>query len=130
MRILCYLCIGIFLTVLGSVDAFAESTGDMLSACKIVSESKAADGHVRIPESTSGGICWGAFSILQEVGRTLDSSGNPIMSFCLPRNSTRTQLVAVFVNYAEKHPEQWHLDFFQVATVALSEAFSCPQVRR
>lgn len=41
-----------------------------------------------------------------------DWNGHPPLYVCAPKDFTRTQLIAMFVAYIEKHPEQYNWGFF------------------
>jgi len=45
---------------------------------------------------------------------------------CTPATSTRTQLIAIFVNYAKRNPQRYSEEFADVVFDALAEAFPCP----
>jgi hypothetical protein len=45
--------------------------------------------------------------------------------FCVPKNSTPVQDVAVVVKYLEAHPDQWNFPANTVVAVALIDAFPC-----
>jgi len=72
------------------------------------------------------GQCWGAFATLQRVSRYADRNNKILLPIgCSPPKSTRTQLIAIFVEYAKKHPEEWHVDFVDIALKAFRTAFPC-----
>jgi len=48
-----------------------------------------------------------------------------LLRACVPRDSTRTQLIAIFVRFAQKHPERYQEDFVFVTLSALKSAFPC-----
>lgn len=103
----------------------AETAGEMLDACRLITASPTDMRKVRIPNATAM-LCWGAFSTLQDLGRYRDpDSRKGLLSFCSPPNSTRTQMIAVFIQFAEAQPANWHKDFTLVAVGALSKAFPC-----
>jgi hypothetical protein len=52
-------------------------------------------------------------------------TGKPMFFVCLPSDHTRSQMIAIFVQYAEKHPARNHEDFPWVAFDAAREAFPC-----
>ena len=112
-----------------ATSASAESTAEMLTACKSLAESKVTSGQVLFLHDYPSGICWGAFSALQRVIVLADTDTRPIFNACAPEKSTRTQLIAVFVEYARRTPQRLHEEFFDVAIDALKGAFPC-QPRR
>ena len=120
---------GLFLTVfilLTAVAAFAESAEVMLSACRPIIKAKINEEVVTLPENSQVGMCWGAFSVIQKVITQADyKSKKKVYGVCAPPKSTRTQLITIFVNYAEKNPQRLHEDFFYVAMDSLKESFKC-----
>ena len=123
-----YIC-SMFMTVvmlLTAVTVFADSTQVMLSACKSITSAKITDEMVMLPEDLQSGRCWGAFGIIQEVIGHVDSkSRRHFYGVCAPPESRRSQLIAIFVNYAEKNPQRLHEDFFWVAIDSLKASFKC-----
>jgi hypothetical protein len=121
--------IAIFIvSMLFSVNiAFAESTQEMLSACRDIPKAEIPNAKtVRLPQNFNTGMCWGAFAVLEN-GCMLIVDNKPFLGVCLPTESTRTQLISVFVNYAEKNPQRLHEPFFIIAIDSLREAFKCPK---
>jgi hypothetical protein len=104
----------------------AETTEEMLSACRPITESKVADARVYLPHTLEAGICWGAFSVIQDETRWADpQSGERHFGICSSEQSTRTQLIAIFVEYAKRNPSKYAEEFLNVALDALREAFPC-----
>ena len=98
--------------------ASAESAEEMRSACRTTAEAKVSEDRVNLSQTFSTGLCWGAFAALQKATRVVDTSRRPQVAFfgvCAPDESTRTQLISVFVEYVRVHPERLHEDFFFVA---------------
>jgi Ssp1 endopeptidase immunity protein Rap1a len=113
------------LLLLPCVNADAlESAQELLSACRPIAKADVRGGHVffspTFQPTFQTGQCWGTFSAIQKVIFYVD------IGVCAPPESTLSQLVAVFVSYAEKHPQRLHEAFFDVALNSLQEAFPCP----
>jgi hypothetical protein len=73
--------------------------------------------------------CWGylnAFQQLSVIRFRNESDKVSITGACLPEEGTLTQLIRVFVSYAEKHPEELHKQAGLVALDAIQAAFPCP----
>jgi hypothetical protein len=108
--------------------ASAESSAEMLSSCKPLSEARVTGGSVEIRRDFPSGMCWGAFAVVHRHIGTTYSEGqtdfNPA-GVCAPPESRRTQLIAVFVDYARRNPQRLHEDFIDVALDALRAAFPC-----
>ena len=52
-----------------------------------------------------------------------DAANSRLMNICPPKGSNRAQLVAVFANFANRHPEKLHKRWFTVALEALLKHF-------
>ncbi len=120
----------LFLSLLGASICKAETVEEMVSNCHSVVNAPVSNDQVMIREDRASGICWGAFLVFQQMIMIVDypSDKHPLHPFfkvCAPEESTRTQLIAVFYEYAKKHPERYHEDFFFVALDAERAAFPC-----
>ncbi len=115
------------LAVLGSACArcYAETTEEMLSACRPITQAKIEGGKINLGTDFDSGLCWGSFGTFHALLFTVDARRSPLLHVCLPEDSTRTQLIAIFVKYAEKHPESYSDDFIRTALNALLEVFPC-----
>jgi len=107
-----------------SASAQQNTTEEMASACRPVVSAKVANETVAMPLTFEAGQCWGAFLSLQGV-LTADVRIDQFFGICAPAQSTRTQFVAVFVRYADNHPEQLHTPFMETALASLKQAFPC-----
>ena len=104
----------------------AESTEEMLSSCRRLAEANVANTEVELPQDFETGRCWGAFAVIQKVtALVIAPSKQPALLVCSPSESTRTQYIAIFVEYTKRNPRRLNEDFFFVALTALREAFPC-----
>lgn len=108
-----------------AVPAFAESTAEMMSSCTELADANITGDKITFRQNFPSGLCWGAFGSLQRVIVEAHPGGQPIFRVCAPANSTRSQLIAVFVEYARRNPQRLHEDFLDVALEALRGAFPC-----
>jgi hypothetical protein len=114
-----------------SLAAFGEeprsdSTQEMLSACRPIAKAKVSDHFVAFGNNFETGKCWGAFSMLQSLSAFVDMrDGNRLLHICSPEESRLVQLIAIFVDYAEKNPQRWHEPYAIVAFDAYQKAFPC-----
>jgi hypothetical protein len=125
--------IGLVATLcLWSSPAFGETAEEMASACRIVAAAKVVDGQVALPQDFDSGVCWGAFATLEKAVSVIVGSQSNVPTFgaCTPETSTRTQLIAIFVEYTRRHPERLHESFFNIAIDSLRTAFPCSPPRR
>ena len=108
--------------LIGLKSAQAESALQMASLCRPVAKSEVtADGVVLMPSTFAAGQCWGAFAAVQTAFHLRDRS----VGVCLPKESTRLQLIRVFLQYVDQHPESSHEDFVWISILAFDEAFPC-----
>ena len=115
----------IVLLALGSKAALASSAQELLSSCRPIAKADVRDKYVWFPPTYQTGTCWGAFYVIQKVIVHVDDSRLPIYGVCAPSSSTLTQLISIYVAYAEKNPQRLHEDFFDVALESLQNAFPC-----
>ena len=110
-----------------SSSAFADTAQEMLSACKPIARANlsGAKGKATGPDTFTAGKCWGAFTVIQNVIERVDDRMLLIYNVCAPAESTRIQLIAMFVDYAEKNPQRLKEDFFDVFIDAMQKAFPC-----
>jgi len=115
----------LFVLTITSV-ASAESAEHMLSSCRWVETAHFRGEDVAVPRDFESGMCWGAFDVVQTViGVVADPAKGPIFGVCAPSESTRTQLIAIFVEYVKRNPKTMSDDFFFAARKALREVFPC-----
>ena len=128
---LIFLCSAFLLFVAAPLSK-AETVEEMLSACRPTAEARVAEGKVFVSDTRESGLCWGAFAVIQHLIGLVYPVYNdrPILGVCAPAESTRTQLIAVFVAYAKNHPERYSENFTDVALVALREAFPCKALKK
>jgi hypothetical protein len=118
--------LALFMFIL-AVPARAESTEEMLSSCRSVAEAKVVNGSIDLPQDFATGACWGAFSTVQSaIFLALGKDKTLALHVCAPLNVSRTQLIALFVDYARRNPKRLNEEFFYVTLDALWAAFPCP----
>lgn len=109
----------------GASQSHAETAEEMLSACRPIIQAKVSDGKIDLPQTFDVGSCWGAFAVLEQVMRVVDENGKPLLHLCLPANTTRTELIAIFVRYVESHPKLYSENFAIVAVNTMVTTFPC-----
>ena len=121
----------IIIAFLAARSSRADTAEEMLSACRPITNAKISNGMIDLPQDFDSGVCWGAFDILDTMFNTVNmQTQKPLFPVCLPATRTRPQLIAVFVKYAENHPERYSEDFFVVVFAAEKEAFPCPALKK
>ena len=119
-------CCTVFALWLGTSTASAQSTESMLAGCRSVAKARVtSDGRIALGTDFPAGECWGAFAVIQSFSVVVDAQGTRLFGACPPADGTRTQLVAVFLKYADDHPARWHEEFLDFALEALRVAFPC-----
>jgi hypothetical protein len=115
------------LFVFCSTSAFAETAQEMLLACRPIARANlpGGKGNVTGPDTFSAGKCWGAFTVIQNGIERVDDRMLLVYNICPPAGSNRTQLITMFVDYAEKNPQRLQEEFFDVFLDALRKAFPC-----
>ena len=126
MKTVICLFLGILL-IFCSSSAFAETAQEMLVACRPIARANISGGKGEAtgPDTFTAGECWGAFTVIQNVIERVDDRMLLIYNVCAPAESTRIQLIAMFVDYAEKNPQRLKEDFFDVFIDATQKAFPC-----
>jgi hypothetical protein len=121
----CLLCLLALTTI-----ASAQSAEQMLSSCKWIENAKVSGDDVAIPRDFESGECWGAFGVVQNVIWVADpSQGRRLFEVCAPSESSRTQLIAIFVDYVKHNPKTMSDKFFFTARAALANAFPCAKTQ-
>lgn len=114
--------------VCGSV--WAQTTGEMLSDCRPWTIAHVTEDMVARQEGDGPQRCWGAFGTVQSGVMLLNGDGRRLWAACVPEEKIRrTQLIAIFVRYAEQIPSRWHEDFLVPAIESLQAAFPCARKR-
>lgn len=106
----------------------AETAEEIVSSCRALSEAKVKGDDVILPEDFDSGVCWGTFAMVQQmitVERIQNGVHVPLFPVCAPVESTRTQLIQIFEQYAARHPECLHERFWPVVQSSLQGAFPC-----
>ena len=109
----------------------AATAAEYASFCRLFEKpSLLPDGRINLPETPGANKCWGAFAVIQYIFKVATPKSGELvrlLGVCIPPESTRTQLIKVFLNYADQHPEETHKSFMAVAWNALFLAFPCPK---
>lgn len=120
-----YMCaIVATLAFCGASQSRAETAEEMLSACRPITQAKISGDKIDLPQTFDVGSCWGAFAVLEQVMR-LAENGKASLHVCLPANTTRTELIAIFTRYVESHPRVYSENFALVAVNIMVKAFPC-----
>ena len=118
-------CLALFVPQVVSASAAQE----LLSGCRPIANADVSGESIRFQRTYQTGVCWGTFGTIQKVIVHADETGQPIYRVCAPPSSTLSQLVAIFVSYAEKNPQRLHEEGFDIALASLQLAFPCKGLR-
>jgi hypothetical protein len=111
--------------VLPAAHAQIISAEEMVSNCKAVAEARIVGDELMVPTDFDSGRCWGAFVSFNTATHYASYSNKPLFAICYPPEVSVSQEIKIFIAYAQKHPEQYQNNFFQVAVSANKEAFPC-----
>jgi hypothetical protein len=107
--------------------SYAETVGEMFSACRPIVEAPVSNRQVFLPSTLDAGLCWGAFAVVQRMTSWVDAETKKhIYGVCIPASSNRTQLIAAFVDFAKRNPQVNSEDFLDSVLAALRQSFPCP----
>ena len=106
--------------------AVGEPAREMLSKCSQNLSSLPLKGKfVSLPRTVSAGWCWGAFEVLQRLIVYSDEANQRLFRVCAPAESTRVEIIRIFLGYAKQHPKELDDEFTDMALSSLAEAFPC-----
>jgi hypothetical protein len=106
--------------------AVGEPARDMLSKCtQSLSSLSMKREMVSLPRTVSAGWCWGAFEVIQRLIVYSNEANQHLFRVCAPPDSTRVEIIRVFLDYAKRHPKELDQEFTDMALTSLTEAFPC-----
>jgi Rap1a immunity proteins len=106
--------------------AVGEPARDMLAKCtESLSSLPKKKEMVSLPRTFSAGWCWGAFEVIQRLIVYSDEANQHLFPACAPPDSTRVEIIRVFLDYAKRHPLELDQEFTEIALTSLTEAFPC-----
>jgi hypothetical protein len=112
-------------TIVAVSGAWAETTGEMFSNCRPIADATIKSDGIIYKPTLATQTCWGAFSVIAEVVLWVDEEEKRVLHTCSPAEARRSQLIAIFVEYAKNSPREWHEDFFLGWTRSLKQAYPC-----
>ncbi len=106
----------------------AETAAEFAAICaKVAASAPGSEGRLHFEPNFENGRCWGAFAAAQALSRIKSATDKPpLLGICTPEESTRLELVKVFVDYVNTHPESRTQDFAVVMIIALRSRYPCP----
>jgi hypothetical protein len=106
-----------FCILLFSLPVKAETAQELLSYCDDSS-----------PGTLNAGLCLGLLSGAVEALDVNHTLGGHCY-FQVPDRVTRGQILKIFRNYADKHPEELHFNYKTVLVSSLREVFPCSEAK-
>jgi len=119
--------VGLFIVCLIATisPSLADSADEMLPSCETLIRQIQESGD-QVLVSNKGRPCWDYFSAVQDLITIADADGRaPLLGICAPPSSRLTQIIRIFVEYAQRNPAQLHESAGLVAFMALRAAFPC-----
>lgn len=111
---------------LALTPAKANTANELLSMCEKFERGMVLNGsQVQFPSGQEPALCWGYLSATQDLTTLADTSGRRLLGVCAPAETTLTQHIRIFTNYARTHPAELHLPSQVVVLKALRAAFPC-----
>jgi len=77
------------------------------------------------PKSFEIGLCVGSFTTLFALSGVVDQNHVPILGFCRPPKAEYVDLVRVFVQHVDSHPQTAQVYYAIEAVNALVDAYPC-----
>ena len=107
--------------------AIAQNANELLSSCELVVRTLSVRGEqASMSSSPAAARCWGFIFALQDFASVTQDGKRTLWGQCqLPTESTTSQLIRVFVNYAQMHPEELNQRPSLLVLQAFTQAFPC-----
>ena len=122
----CAIGAGILIAVIYCPIASAQTAGEMLQACEMLQRGMHVEGDtVYIPPSAKLNQCWGFIEAVQQYAMLADQDGKTRLNACPSEDSTTVDVLHIFVDYLNKHPEKHDLRAAAAAYNAMADAFPC-----
>jgi hypothetical protein len=103
-------------------DGSRAQTPNVYSGYSTLPQCKAfADEHANLGQRAAGYFCAGELRALAYVSHVL----TPELRSCVPGNLSDGQLVAVAIQYIERHPTEVNDDFMTLALRAYRQTWPC-----
>lgn len=106
--------------------ARAQTASEYLRYCEAFENSTIQQGNqLSIPDGAASN-CWHFFTAFRELADLTDAqTRRPFLGLCIPTTLPLTQLIRIFTNYAEAHPELLQTEPAAIAWRAGWQYFDC-----
>jgi hypothetical protein len=115
------------LTLFLCTPAHSETGDGLLQACEALErEIRISGNNVQLPARADVHKCWGYMGAVQDFSVMVDNqTGKTLFHSCPGPDTTLTQLIRVFTNYARTHPQELHEKASLLVYRAMLHAFPC-----
>lgn len=104
-----------------------DNAGNLLADCSWVKTAPLRGESVTLPPEGSAFRCFGYFGAVQGlISIQFDAKAGAALQVCAPAGVRLTQLIRVYVKYAEDHPGRLHEAPEGLVLDSLWDAFPCP----
>lgn len=111
--------------------AQAQTARELLHVCELLQSGMHVHGtQVFIPAGSDVAQCWGFISAVQQYSILADHDGKTLLGACPKPDTSTTQVLRIFIDYARSHPEKLGLPAAAVAFNAMADAFPCDEEKR
>jgi hypothetical protein len=111
------------IVTVGPAKAFSGTA--VLPSCELLLRELQVTNEGGLSFPPQGESCYYYIAAVQDLSRYSENN-RLTLNACLPEESKLTQLIRIFVNYAQSHPERLHLPASILALEALRKAFPFP----
>jgi hypothetical protein len=109
----------------------AQTARELLHVCELLQSGMHVHGtQVFIPPGSDVAQCWGFMLAVQQYAILADHEGKTFLGACPRPDTTTTQVLRIFIDYARSHPEKLGLPAAAVAFNAMADAFPCGEEER
>jgi len=120
------LCLALGLLLASSAVAGAQSAGEMLHACEFLQRGMHVEkDKIYYPASGEASKCWGFVIAVAQYAMIADQNGKTLLGACPGADMTPVEVIRIFVDYANAHPEKQELPAAAAAYNAMADAFPC-----
>jgi hypothetical protein len=106
--------------------AQAQTARELLHVCELLQSGIYVEGsQVFIPPGSDVAQCWGFMLAVQQYSILADHDGKTFLGACPRPDTTTTQVLRIFIDYARSHPDKLRLPAAAVAFNAMADAFPC-----
>jgi Rap1a immunity proteins len=111
--------------------AQAQTARELLHVCESLQRGMRVKGtQVFIPPGSDVAQCWGFMLAVQQYSTLADHDGKTLLGACPKPDTTTTQVLRTFIEYARSHPDELGLPAADIAFNAMAEAFPCGEEKK